>query len=304
MYSPSSRELQDRFDTRRLADRLAEVKVHATFTPDDRAFVERLDMFFLATVDDEGRPTCSYKGGDPGFVSVLDERSLAFPSYDGNGMFLSLGNVAATRYVGLLFIDLEEPRRMRVEGRARIELDHPLLARHPEAQLLVVVEADRIYPNCARYIHKYELVERSRFVPHADRETPVPAWKQSAWAADVLPSQAQTASGLPHRDASYFEPGPLASFDPPAVVRGCIENGKRSLLLDVDALPPSFFDLSSGVAGELLHRLGLYGIRLASVVPDPSVHSAPFQSFLLETNRGRQARFFPTRREAVEWLGS
>jgi predicted pyridoxine 5'-phosphate oxidase superfamily flavin-nucleotide-binding protein len=187
LYSSTSRELQDRFDTRRLADRLAEVKVHDALTPEDRAFIERLDMFFLASVDELGRPTCSYKGGDPGFVTVLGERSIAFPSYDGNGMFLSLGNLAATHAVGLLFIDFQEPRRMRVEGRARIDLDHPLLAQHREAQLVVVVDVERVYPNCGRYIHKYQLVERSRFVPHTERPTPVPSWKQAEWAVDVLP---------------------------------------------------------------------------------------------------------------------
>jgi hypothetical protein len=187
-YTRASRDLQDRFDTRRLADRLADVKVHDVFTPEDRAFIERLDMFFLATVGESGRPTCSYKGGDPGFVSVIDERTIAFPSYDGNGMYLSMGNVAATRAVGLLFLDFEQQRRMRVDGSARIDFAHPLLTRHPEAQLLVVVEAERIYPNCGRYIHKYELVERSRFVPRPDRPTPVPGWKQSDWAADVLPA--------------------------------------------------------------------------------------------------------------------
>jgi predicted pyridoxine 5'-phosphate oxidase superfamily flavin-nucleotide-binding protein len=187
MYRPSSRDLQDRFDARRLADRLAEVKVHGALTAEERAFIERLDMFFLATVDDLGRPTCSYKGGDPGFVTVLDDRSLAFPSYDGNGMFLSLGNVAATRGVGLLFIDFEEPRRLRVEGQAHLHFEHQLLARHPEAQLMVVVDVEQVYPNCGRYIHRYRLLERSRFVPHEDRPTPVPGWKQADWAIDVLP---------------------------------------------------------------------------------------------------------------------
>ena len=196
-YSPSSRDLQDRFDTRRLADRLADVKVHHAFTPEDRAFIEGRDMLFVATVDEAGQPTCSYKGGDPGFVSVLGERSLAFPSYDGNGMYLSLGNVAATRAVGLLFIDFVSQRRMRVEGRAHIDLEHPLLARHPEAQLVVVMEADRIYPNCGRYIHRYELVERSRFVPRGDRETPVPGWKRSDWAVDVLPAGDPAREGGP-----------------------------------------------------------------------------------------------------------
>ncbi|HEX6134428.1 MAG TPA: pyridoxamine 5'-phosphate oxidase family protein [Longimicrobiales bacterium] len=188
-YSPASRALQDRFDTRRLADRLADVKVHDRFTADDRSFIERLDMFFLATADAEGQPTCSYKGGDPGFVRVIDERTLVFPNYDGNGMYLSMGNLAETRAVGLLFIDFELQRRMRVDGAAQILAEDPLLAHYPEAQFVVRVEARRIYPNCPRYIHRYQLVERSQFVPRPECETPVPAWKQASWAADVLPAQ-------------------------------------------------------------------------------------------------------------------
>jgi predicted pyridoxine 5'-phosphate oxidase superfamily flavin-nucleotide-binding protein len=188
LYSHTARALQDRFDTRRLADRLSDVKVHDRFTPDDRAFLERLDMFFLATVDAEGQPTCSYKGGDPGFVTVVDEQTLAFPNYDGNGMYLSMGNVEATHHVGLLFIDFERQRRMRVDGTAELSYDDPLLARYQSAQFVVRVHAERIYPNCPRYIHRYQLVERSRFVPRVGLTTPVPDWKLSDWARDVLPS--------------------------------------------------------------------------------------------------------------------
>jgi uncharacterized protein len=187
-YSPASRALQDQFDTRRLADRLADVKVHDRFTADDRAFIERLDMFFLATVDAQGQPTCSYKGGDPGFVRVVDDRTLAFPNYDGNGMYLSMGNVAQTQAVGMLFIDFALQRRMRVDGRARIEFADPLREEYPEAQFIVRVDARSIYPNCPRYIHKYQLVERSAFVPHAAAPTPIPGWKQADWARDVLPA--------------------------------------------------------------------------------------------------------------------
>jgi predicted pyridoxine 5'-phosphate oxidase superfamily flavin-nucleotide-binding protein len=186
-YSASSRTLQDRHDTRRLADRLVEVTVHDVFTPEDRAFIEAVDMFFLATVDATGQPTCSYKGGDPGFVAVVDDRTLAFPCYDGNGMFLSAGNVLETRRVGLLFVDFERQRRIRVDGTASLSYDDPLLPRHPEAQFMMRVEAQLIYPNCARYIHRYQLVERSRFVPRADALTPVPGWKRTDWAVDVLP---------------------------------------------------------------------------------------------------------------------
>jgi predicted pyridoxine 5'-phosphate oxidase superfamily flavin-nucleotide-binding protein len=188
IYHEGSRELQDRFDTRRLADRLAEVKVHDRFTADDVAFIGRMDMFFLATADDAGQPTCSYKGGDPGFVRVVDDRTLAFPNYDGNGMYLSMGNVARNALVGLLFIDFERQRRMRVDGTASIVIGDDLLACYPEAQFVVRVVASRIYPNCPRYIHHYQLVQRSAFVPHAQQPTPIPAWKQSEWAADVLPA--------------------------------------------------------------------------------------------------------------------
>jgi hypothetical protein len=106
--------------------------------------------------------------------------------------------------------------------------------------------------------------------------------------------------------SAYFElrdPG-TGSFDPAGVVAGCIESGAHALLIDRGALPDAFFDLSSGVAGELLHRLSVYGIRLAGVVPDPAAHSQPFQEFLREANRGKQFRFFPRREDAVHWLES
>jgi uncharacterized protein len=198
-YSSTSRALQDAFDTRRLADRLAEVKVRERFTADDREFLERQDMFFLATVDAAGQPTCSYKGGDPGFVAVLDESTLAFPNYDGNGMYLSMGNLVETQAVGMLFIDFEAQRRMRVDGSARLSTDDALMGRYPEAQFIVRVEAKRIYPNCPRYIHRYQLVQRSAFVPRPETRTPVPAWKRAPWASDVLaaqdPARAEEESG-------------------------------------------------------------------------------------------------------------
>ena len=187
LYHPGNRRLQDSFDTRRLADRLEEVKVSDVIDDRDRAFIESLDMFFLATADEQGRPNCSYKGGDPGFVRVLDERTLAFPGYDGNGMFLSLGNALVNPEVGLLFICFERRRRLRLNGTASVALEDPLLASWPEAKQVVRVQVREVFPNCPRYIHHYELVERSRFVPRPERETPVPEWKRADWATDVLP---------------------------------------------------------------------------------------------------------------------
>lgn len=187
LYGDGARQLQDRFDTRRLADRLDQRLVKDALDEDDRAFIERRDMFFLATVDARGHANCSYKGGAPGFVRVLDPRTLAFPSQDGNGMFLSLGAVVETGEVGLLFIDFEGQSRLRVNGTATIAADDPLRAAWHEAQLVMRVALREVFPNCSRYVHKYALVERSRFVPTEAAATPVPDWKQSEWAADVVP---------------------------------------------------------------------------------------------------------------------
>ncbi len=188
LYHQRQRELQDRFDTQRLADRLEESLVHDFFTPSEKAFVEARDMFFLATVDARGRANCSYKGGEPGFVRVTDEHTLAFPNYNGNGMYLSMGNVLQTAQVGMLFLDFENQQRMRVNGEARIEKDDPLMADYPEAQFIVRVRAREVFPNCPRYIHKMQLIERSRFVPKTGCQTPVPGWKKGDWVADVLPT--------------------------------------------------------------------------------------------------------------------
>jgi hypothetical protein len=189
-YGEGPRALQDRFDTRRLADRLDEKFLsHPVIGADDRAFIERMDMFFLATADAEGRPQCSYKGGDPGFVRVLDEHTIAFANYDGNGMYLSMGNLLDNPHVGLLFIDFTaaRPSRLRLNGNASIDASDALIDHYPGAQFIVTVDATQVFPNCPRYIHQMALIERSRFVPRADRETPIPDWKRSDWACDVLP---------------------------------------------------------------------------------------------------------------------
>ena len=188
IYKDGSRHLQDQFGTRRLADRLEERIVSNNIDDNAREFIERMDMFFLATADEHGKPQCSYKGGDPGFVRVVDEHTIAFPAYDGNGMFLSLGNLIRNPQVGLLFIDFENQWRLRLNGVASIDALDPLLSSYPEAQLIVRVRATEVFPNCPRYIHKFQLVERSKFVPQAACETPVPDWKRADWVADVLPS--------------------------------------------------------------------------------------------------------------------
>jgi len=186
-YNDGSRELQDLFATRVLADRLAERLGQSAFDDDDRAFIESRPLFFLATADAEGRPDCSYKGGAPGFVRVVDPTTLAFPSYDGNGMFKSLGNLLVNPHVGILFIDFESPKRLRVNGHATIHDDDPLLAAIAGAQLIVRVHAEEIFPNCSRYIHRMQVTEPSDYVPSAGHTPPVPPWKQRPEFREVLP---------------------------------------------------------------------------------------------------------------------
>ena len=186
MYHDGQRNLQERFDTVRLADGLERKLVRDTITPKQKVFIESCDMFFLATADAQGRPTCSYRGGDPGFVRVADERTLVLPNYDGDGMYLSWGNAQANPHVGLLFIDFMKGWRLRVHGTAELRYDEELLAAYPEAQFVVRIAVREVFGNCPRYIHKYQLVELSTYVPRAGRTTPVPEWKLQPETRELL----------------------------------------------------------------------------------------------------------------------
>lgn len=186
-YHDGQRRLQDHFDSRRIADRLEEVTLHDAFHDGDREFIETSTQFFLATVDADGFPDCSYKGGDPGFVKLVDEKTLAFPSFDGNGQFRSLGNILRDPRVALLFVNFEDPDRLRVHGLATLDTEDPLKGEWPGAQLVVRVKATRIFPNCPRYVHKMTLVEPSPFVPRGRKEPPVPGWKRAPVFSDALP---------------------------------------------------------------------------------------------------------------------
>jgi predicted pyridoxine 5'-phosphate oxidase superfamily flavin-nucleotide-binding protein len=197
MYHEGNRELQDRFDSRRIADRLEQLLHRVRFSDEDRAFIESRTFFFLATADAAGRPDCSYKGGRAGFVRIIGESQLAFPSYDGNGMFKSLGNVLVNGGVGLLFIDFESPRRLRVNGVASIDHQDPLRHGFAGAQLIVRVTAEHIFPNCPRYIHRVAAEQVSEYAPAPGYEPPVPAWKQMDVFRDYLPGAPSPGAGDP-----------------------------------------------------------------------------------------------------------
>ena len=194
MYHQGNRQLQDQFDSRRIADRLEDKRTHTVFSADDKVLIESAIYFFVATADAEGRPDCSFKGGSPGFVHVTGPSELAFPDYDGNGMFKSLGDLLVNHNVGLLFIAMHgRPAKLRVNGTARVSRDDPLLKEMVGAQLIVRVTARAIFPNCPRYIPRMQLVEASKYIPQPGCDPPEPAWKN--YFIDVIHPRQPTFKG-------------------------------------------------------------------------------------------------------------
>jgi uncharacterized protein len=189
IYHQGHRQWQDMFDSRKLADRVNELIVHDTISDEEREFITSRDMFFISTVNDLGQPTVSYKGGNPGLIRVIDEHTIAFPGYDGNGMFLSVGNIAANHEVGLLLIDFENPQRLRIHGTATVSVNDPLLADYHDASYIVRISIRNLFLNCPRYIHRFQKIAQSDYVPQKGCETPIPDWKKLDVVQDVLPQK-------------------------------------------------------------------------------------------------------------------
>ncbi len=188
MFHDGNRQLQDQFGSTRLADRLVERLWRDRFKDEDKAFIESVGFFFLATANAEGQPDCSFKGGPPGFVQVLSPGLLAFPDYDGNGMFKSLGNIRSNPHIGLLFIAMgEKPQRLRVNGRATVVHDDVMMADMAGAQLVVKVVPEHIFPNCPRYIPNLATGEASPYVPCEGATPKEPGWKSFDAFKDVVP---------------------------------------------------------------------------------------------------------------------
>ena len=190
LYGQGARALQDAYDTRRLADRLVNVTVNEVIDERTRGFMEAASYFYLATVDPDGFPDVSYKGGRPGFVSVVDEHRLRFPSYDGNGMYRSLGNIVDTPRIGMLFIRQDDrPGRIRVHGTAEVLTDPAACEGFDGAEAIVEVTIGRTFVNCPRYVHDLSSGELSPFAPAPGYQPPEPEWKQWDTFADVLPKR-------------------------------------------------------------------------------------------------------------------
>ena len=187
LYNDKHRALQDAFNSREMADRVEEVALVTEVDEMAKDFIESRDMFFLTTVDERGRPTVSYKGGEAGsFIKVLDEKTIAFPSYDGNGMYYSMGNIQGNPEVGLLFINFETPHRIRVQGTATASNNDPLIKEWKEAEMVVRVTVSELWQNCPRYVHRYQKVKESRYIPKEEYKTPIATWKRIDSLQDVL----------------------------------------------------------------------------------------------------------------------
>jgi len=203
-YTDPQKELQNQFESEPLAQALEAAIVATELNDTHIGFITSRDFFFLSTVNSAGEPTVSYKGGDVGTVKVLDSRNVAFPAYDGNGMFLSMGNIADTAKIAMLFIDFETPNRVRVQATASFSADDELKAEFPGSIGIVRASVDQVFLNCARYIHKHARVETSPYVPDEDGDQPYPAWKRIDVLQDHLPPNdtdgAEAAGGVISQD--------------------------------------------------------------------------------------------------------
>ncbi|MEH6569140.1 MAG: pyridoxamine 5'-phosphate oxidase family protein [Halioglobus sp.] len=197
IYTDEQRKMQEEFGTQQLAAVHSAIIITDDIPEDHEAFIASRDFFFLSTVNELGEPTVSYKGGAPGFVQVLDSKTLVFPSYDGNGMFLSMGNIESAKKIGLLFMDFETPHRVRVQASASLVKEGPLMESFPGAQMVVRAEVDSVFLNCGRYIHKHQRLSSSEYVPDAQGNQPFPAWKRIDLIQDALPEadKGRAASG-------------------------------------------------------------------------------------------------------------
>jgi uncharacterized protein len=160
---------------------------HETLTDDDVTLIEVQSSVLISTVDVDGWPDVSYKGGDVGFIRVVARDTLEFPSFDGNGMFRTLGNIVDTGRVGLLFLDTTRQQRLRLHGTGQVITDPSIVNQYTGAQAVVRIAIGRLFPNCGRYIHN-AAGEVSEHVPREGYVPPQPEWKSYPILHEVLPA--------------------------------------------------------------------------------------------------------------------
>jgi hypothetical protein len=141
-YHDGMRELQDRFDGRRVADGLEKHRLHFEFWEQDRKLIEEARFFFIAT-SYRDNVDCSMRSGDPGFVRITGPDTLEYPEYDGNNMYRTLGNIHRNPNVGLLFVRLDDKTfRTRIRGKATIHDSAQTPAGHHGAKVVVRIKCE------------------------------------------------------------------------------------------------------------------------------------------------------------------
>jgi len=188
-FTLAQRQLQGEFKTTDLADRIVEAVVTEELSDPQAEFIHSRNMFYLSTIDESGYPSCSYKGGDLGFVRVINPVTIVFPNYDGNGMFMSMGNIQDKAKVGLLFMDFETPQRLRLRGEARCLREGPMLDSYPGANLVVEISVNHVWVNCPRYVHRMQPLEQSPYLPGKDGAVSLALWKRVDLIQDVLTAE-------------------------------------------------------------------------------------------------------------------
>ncbi len=169
--SAGERALQEHCGTTDRARRFYETQVSSCLTPVMREFIGRMEMAFIATADGAGECDCSFRGGPPGFIKVLDDQTIAYPEYRGNGVMASLGNVLQNPHVGVFLVDFTRDLiGLHINGHARLvspaQIDTSEVG-VPEpgpagrrAEYWVMISVVEAYVHCSKHIPK--LIPQSR----------------------------------------------------------------------------------------------------------------------------------------------
>lgn len=165
--------LQAAYGTTARAERFYSDQVLDHLNPRMAEFVGRMEMAFVATSDASGECDCSLRAGPPGFIRVLDDRTVAYPEYRGNGVLASLGNISENANIGVLMVDFTtELIGLHVNGHAHIVEDADLRAVRPDLPVdvergrtperWVLIRVTEAYIHCRKHIPRLAPVERGR----------------------------------------------------------------------------------------------------------------------------------------------
>jgi predicted pyridoxine 5'-phosphate oxidase superfamily flavin-nucleotide-binding protein len=158
MFTPAVKRLQQD-DGSRAAHARSETAKFPTrdrLTSRETDFIASRDSFYMASVSETGWPYVQHRGGPPGFIKVLDDRSIGFADYPGNRQFVSFGNIGGDDRVSLILMDYPNRRRLKILGHARLvdptSLPDLIGPREVSVARGVIVALEAFDWNCPQYI--------------------------------------------------------------------------------------------------------------------------------------------------------